>query len=116
MSISFEGIGQWCATFACENVREGMVVKMKGNGKVGKSGEGDFIFGVVTAVAHDGKACSVQLGGFVTLPYTGVDDPTLGLSNLTADGNGGVMHGYGTGQDFVAVCVDKVAKTVTIKL
>lgn len=116
MSISFEGIGQWCATFACEDVSEGVVVKMEDNGKVCKSSEGDVFFGVVTAVAHDGKACSVQLGGFVTLPYTGADDPTLGLSNLTADGNGGVMHGYGTGQDFIAVFIDKVAKTITIKL
>ena len=35
MSISYEGIGQWAATFACDGVSAGQVVKVSGNGTVG---------------------------------------------------------------------------------
>ena len=113
MSISFEGIGQWCATFAGEDVSEGVVVKMEENGKVCKSSEGDVFFGVVTAVAHDGKACSVQLGGFVTLPYSG-SDPAVGMTALVGDGAEGVK--IGGEKEYLVVNVDGTAKTVIIKL
>ena len=34
MNISYEGIGQWAATFACTDVSEGQVVKVSGSGTV----------------------------------------------------------------------------------
>ena len=61
MSISYEGIGEWCATFVCGVVSEGDIVKVSANGTVGKCTAGDGFCGVVRAVAHDGKACTVQL-------------------------------------------------------
>ena len=115
MSISFEGIGQWCASFACEDVAEGMAVKLTDNGKVGKCGAGEDFCGVVAAMGHDGKGCSVQMGGFVTLPYSGEEVPALGICTLSADGKGGVQSATG-GWEYLVVCVDKSAKTVTIKL
>ena len=115
MSISFEGIGQWCASFACEDVAEGMAVKLTDNGKVGKCGAGEDFCGVVAAMGRDGKACSVQMGGFVTLPYSGDEVPVLGICTLSADGEGGVQSAAG-GWEYLAVCVDQIAKTVTIKL
>ena len=60
MSISYEGIGEWCATFVCGAVSEGDIVKVSANGTVGKCTAGDGFCGVVRAVAHDGKACTVQ--------------------------------------------------------
>jgi CDP-diglyceride synthetase len=50
MSISFEGIGQWCATFACEGMKEGAPVKMAENDKVGICGGGEDFCGVAVAV------------------------------------------------------------------
>ena len=34
MNVSYEGIGQWAATFACTDVSEGQVVKVSGSGTV----------------------------------------------------------------------------------
>ena len=34
MNVSYEGIGQWAATFACSGVSEGQAVKVSGNGTV----------------------------------------------------------------------------------
>ncbi|MFQ6976823.1 MAG: hypothetical protein ACLRSD_07420 [Oscillibacter sp.] len=34
MSISYEGIGEWCATFVCGVVSEGDIVKVSANGTV----------------------------------------------------------------------------------
>ena len=34
MNISYEGIGQWAATFACGEVEEGEIVKVSANGTV----------------------------------------------------------------------------------
>ena len=35
MNVSYEGIGQWAATFACDGVSAGQVVKVSGSGTVG---------------------------------------------------------------------------------
>ena len=56
----------------------------------------------------------MQLGGFVTLPYTGTV-PALGLSALAADGNGGVKS-LETGREYWVVASDEAAQTVTILL
>ena len=34
MSISYQGIGEWCATFGCGAVKEGEIVKVSVNGAV----------------------------------------------------------------------------------
>lgn len=49
MSISYEGIGEWCATFVCGAVSEGDIVKVSANGTVGKCTAGDGFCGVVRA-------------------------------------------------------------------
>ena len=70
MKLSYEGIGQWAATFACDGVSAGQVVKVSGNGTVAKCADNDGFEGVVLSVARDGKACSVAMGGMVTVSYT----------------------------------------------
>ena len=85
--ISFEGIGELAATFACgETVQAGQVVKVTGPGTVGACSAGDRFCGVALTAA-DGFA-AVQVAGFVTVAAgTGV---TEGWCALTADGSGGV--------------------------
>ena len=118
MSISYQGIGQWCATFACSSMTEGKVVKIgSANGAVAACSAGDNFCGVVTSVAHDGSACSVQLGGFANVSYSGTA-PSLGFNALVANAAGGVaVAGENqTGHSYLVVAVDTTAKTVTIKL
>ena len=90
MNVSYEGIGQWAATFACNGVSAGQVVKVSGSGTVAKCADNDGFEGVVLSVARDGKACSVAMGGMVTVSYTGASAPAAGWNSLAADGSGGV--------------------------
>lgn len=113
MKISFEGIGQWAATFACgEDLTEGQAVKISGNGTVGACAAGDGFCGVAMAV--DDGACAVVMGGTVTAAYSG-SDPALGWSGLSADGSGGVKADA-AGQKYVVVNVDTTGKLVTFVL
>ena len=41
MNVSYEGIGQWAATFACTEVSEGEMVKISGNGTVAACSDGE---------------------------------------------------------------------------
>lgn len=85
MKLSYEGIGQWAATFACTKLTEGEFVKVSGNGTVADCGAGEDFCGVVLSVSRGGDACSVALGGMVTAGYTGTA-PTVGWSVLVGDG------------------------------
>ena len=115
MKLSFEGIGQWCATFAGSEITPGTVVKISAAGTVSACSAGDAFCGA--ALCGSGDACTVQLGGFVTVPYTGTA-PAVGLSALTADGSGGVKSA-GESDSSVSCWVadqNETAKTVTILL
>ena len=115
MGISFEGIGQWAATFACGETAVGQVVKVSGNGTVAKCADNDGFEGVVLSVARDGKACSVAMGGMVTVSYTGASAPAAGWNSLAADGSGGVKASS-AGRSYLVVDVDTSGKTVTFAL
>ena len=65
MSVSFEGVGQVCATFLGGKLAEGQVVKLTGNGTVGACGDGDHFIGAAICCKDD--ACTVQGGGLVTV-------------------------------------------------
>lgn len=114
MNVSYEGIGQWAATFACEKAEAGAVVKVSGNGTVAACVAGDGFDGVVVAVGRDGAACSVAMGGMQTVRYTG-SAPAAGWNELKADGNGGVAVTSG-GKSYLTVDVDTTAMTMTIVL
>ena len=93
MNVSYEGIGQWAATFACDGVSAGQVVKVSGSGTVAKCADNDSFEGVVLSVARDGKACSVAMGGMVTVPIYGPGGyvwlPESGASVLVIKGGPG---------------------------
>ena len=83
MSVSFEGVGQVCTTFLGGGLTEGHVVKLTGNGTVGACSDGDGFIGVAVCCKDD--ACTVQVGGFVTVGYSG-DMPEPGTASLCARG------------------------------
>lgn len=114
MKLSYEGIGQWAAIFACTKLAEGAFVKISGNGTVADCGAGEDFCGVVLSVSRGGDACSVALGGMVTAGYTGTA-PTVGWSVLVGDGAGGVKTAE-TGREYLVVDVDTDAETVTFAL
>ena len=114
MSVSFEGIGQVCATFLGAGLTEGCVVKAAGGGAVEACGDGDSFCGAALCCKED--ACTVQVRGFVTLGYTG-DAPEAGTVSLCAVGLGGVRAtGERGGSAFLVGDADAAAQTVTILL
>jgi outer membrane scaffolding protein for murein synthesis (MipA/OmpV family) len=116
MKLSYDSIGQWCATFACSGVAEGKIVKIGANATAAVCAAGDNFAGMAVSVSHGGDACSVQLGGVVTASYTGDTAPTAGFCTLAADGSGGVKVAATGGRSHLVISADTTAKTVTFVL
>lgn len=114
MKISFDGVGQWGATFECADVTEGHVVQISAAGTVAKCQDGGAFAGVVLHVARDKKACTVQLGGVATVKYSG-GAPAAGWTKLATDANGGVKTSE-SGTAYLVLDVDEAAETVTFVL
>jgi len=114
MGFSYQGIGEWCASFSCSEAAEGTVVKMDGSHAVKACSTGDAFIGVVRATGHDGMACSVQLGGMAQVPFTG-EAPTAGYVKLAANGSGGVSVNN-AGMSYLVVETDAENQVLTIKL
>lgn len=112
MNVSFDGVGQVCATFLCPDLTGPGVVKLTAPGTVGPCKAADDFCGAAL-FCRDG-ACTVQLSGFVTLPYSGAA-PAPGWRTLDADGQGGVQNGP-DGREYLVVDADETAGTVTIML
>ncbi len=111
MKVSFEEIGHLSATFDCENGTAGQVCKVTANGKVAPCLDGDSFCGILESVRKG--AAAVQLHGFAEVAYTG-GVPTVGFSNLQANGAGGVKVA-GT-RAYLVVSVDTAKKTAIIEL
>ena len=114
MNFSYEGIGQWAASFGCEEVKEGTPVKMTEAKTVGTCADGDGFCGVAVSVDKDSKACAVALGGMVTVGFTG-SAPAIGWSGLSAAGEDGVKADE-AGRSYLVVDVDESAGMVTFVL
>ncbi len=110
--VSFNGIGQWCATFLGETISEGSVVKVSASQTVAACAAGDPFCGV--AVAGRDGAVTVQVGGFVTVSYSD-SVPAVGFTGLSADGSGGVKSDESGVKRWV-VETDETAQTVTVLL
>jgi hypothetical protein len=116
MSISYEGIGQWAATFeAAAGVAAGKVVKVSANGKVAACAAGEDFCGVALSLSRGGDACAVQLGGMAVVSYSGTM-PGVGFKTLAADGSGGVKTVTTGGRSFLVASVDLSTRTVSIVL
>ena len=68
MNCSFDGIGQWAATFPRAGGSAGQAVSLNADGQVCAASDGGDFIGVVLSVGRDGQACSVALGGVVSVP------------------------------------------------
>ena len=112
MKVSFEGIGETVVTLHSAGNTAGMCVKLSANKTAAACAAGERIAGL--SLADKGGFACVQLGGAVTVPYTGTA-PAVGFAILTADGNGGVKTAE-TGDSYVVVDKDTTAKTLTIIL
>lgn len=113
MNVCFDGVGQVCATFLGKNLAEGHVVKLTDSGTAGECAAGDAFCGAVVCAKDD--ACSVQVGGFVSVPFSGTA-PAVGWTALAADGNGGVKTAASGGRSVLVAAVDGAGKSVTILL
>ncbi len=115
MKLSYEGIGQWAATFAASDDgggRTGEDQRQRNGGRLHEAG--DVFCGMVLSVGRGGDACAVALGGLVTAGYTETA-PEVGWERLSADGAGGVQVDV-DGRTYLVVDVDTTAKTVTFAL
>lgn len=110
--ISFEGIGEVVATFVCgEGVNAGQVVKLTGNGEVGKCSDGDRFCGVALT-AEDGYA-AVQVAGLVKV--AAAEGVAVGWNRLLADANGGVKKDSATtGGEYLVISVDSDSAVVRL--
>ena len=110
--ISFEGIGEVVATFACgEGVTAGQVVKVTEDGTVGACSASEKFCGVALS-AEDGYA-AIQLGGLVKVPASG-GSITAGWCKLSADGSGGVKLDTSTGTEYLVVRVETDAAVICL--
>lgn len=109
MTTNFNGFNEKVLTFECDaKITAGTPVKITANGKVAAAAAGDRFIGICL-YTRCGIA-SVQVEGYVTLPYTSTA-PAINFAKLVADGNGGVKADT-NGSEVVAICVDTTAKTV----
>ena len=114
MAISFESIGQKLVSFkASATLKAGDPCILCANDTVMPANEGGEFCGIVSGVR--GGVAGVIVGGCVTVPYTGKNDPAVGYGYLAADGKGGVVSATEGGR-YLIVNVDKTGKTVTFFL
>ena len=111
--ISFEGIGEKVATFEAKSgLERGKVCKVTAAAEVGGCGAGDRFCGVALGVSEE--LAAVQVGGFVTVGYSGT--VVAGFTKLSADGSGGVKADAAGGTEYLVVDVDTAAKLATVLL
>ncbi len=112
MAINFQNIDQSCVTFSSFDALEDQLVKVSSRGTVSVCNDGDDFCGL--AIHHRGNFCSVQLEGFVTVPYTG-STPAMGWTQLVANGTGGAKASS-SGRTYLVVDADLINKMLTFKL
>ena len=122
--VNFAGLEVEAATFLSALTRgtdEDKVVTISANKMVALCSDDDVFIGTVKVIDASDKAATVQYKGYVTCPYTPIDDnpnpdiiPTIGLCELDADATGGVKkHGS---KYYWVVDVDAANQLVTFDL
>ncbi|MDR3207662.1 MAG: hypothetical protein LBT60_04955 [Oscillospiraceae bacterium] len=106
MTISFQGFHENVATFAGA-AAPGHPVKLTGPGAVTPAAADNVFCGV--SAGGGGGHVSVQLTGYVALPYTGTP-PTPGYVKLVANGAGGVKTAA-SGREYLVLDTDAVRQT-----
>ncbi len=112
MSVSFYGTQETVLSFEADGVTGGMPVVISANYTVSNAAENGLLAGV--ALHTRGEHASVQVKGYVELPYSGTA-PALGWANLAADGLGGVKA-YAEGRPHLVISLDTVNKIAGLYL
>lgn len=108
MIFAYKGFHENIASFAFSDAVKGSPVEMAESCKV-KNAAADHAF-IGVCVNTDGEIAGVQLTGYTELPYTGTA-PAVGITQLAADGNGGVKTAA-AGRSVTVLKTDTVNKTV----
>ena len=109
----YKGFNENVCTFASSGgVAAGQPVQVCANYTVTTAPENGEFHGVAIISRND--AVSVQLTGYVELPYSGTA-PAVGTVALAADGNGGVMASS-DGKEYLVINVDTINKTIGFML
>lgn len=104
--VGFTGFHENMVTFHCDDtVKVGIPVTVNGKAAVTKSTAGMSFCGIARSVREN--CASVQLSGYMRLPYSGTA-PAYGVTSITADGNGGIKSGVGC--SVLVVEIDTEAK------
>ena len=116
MNISFQGIGARIVTVkASGNLKKGDLCYFYVNKTVAPCASGAGFSGKVIEVYDDGSA-SVQIGGFIEVPYTDATPmSTLDLQSLVCTDAGSVHRDAG-GRKYLVVSQDTKNKMLGIML
>lgn len=110
MAVSFEGFHGKALTFRTANdTVPGTPVKVSESKTVEACANNNVFCGKCIAV--QGDYASVQLSGYVKMPYSGTA-PSVGYAALAADGNGKVKSVTTGGRSYLVLDVDTAAGTV----
>lgn len=113
MRVGFSGTAEVVLSFeAGGGLTPGYPVSLCGNDTVTNATEGALPIGV--CLHERCEIASVQVKGFLELPYSGTA-PQVGYNSLVADGAGGVKTAAG-GLSCLVVHVDTDAKTLGLYL
>lgn len=114
MSISFKGFNEQVLTFnTSAELDAGTLVKMNGSGTVAPCASGDKIMGVVLACRNN--IASVQVGGYISLPYSGTA-PTPGYCGICAADSTKIKTDNSAGKLLAVLETDTTASVAGILL
>lgn len=113
---SYNGIGEMAITLKNNGVNPGCVVKIGASDTAYWCSSGAAFHGV--CLWGKDENVTVQVGGFVTVSYTGSTVPTTGFCELVSDGSGGVkvLTGVNGNVPRLVVAVDTTESLVTFLL
>lgn len=113
---SYNGIGEVDITLKNKGMSPGCVSKVGANDAGYWCDNGDVFHGVCLW-ERDGNA-TMQVRGFIKMPYSGATAPTVGYCELVADGNGYVKAYSGISGNVprLVVAVDTTEHYVTFLL
>lgn len=91
--VSYKGFGEKFLTLKNTKVKKGDLVAIKNDGVAEKANNSAKFVGLCVDDSHEGYI-TVQMSGYVELPYTGTM-PDINYSAFTSNGNGGVKYENG---------------------
>lgn len=108
--VSYKGFGEKFLTFRNTKVKKGDLVAIKIDGVAEKANNSAKFIGLCVDDSNEGYI-TVQMSGYVELPYTGTM-PDMNYSALVANGNGGVKFENGGSIIFKVIKIDTVNNTI----